>query len=405
MKTAVIVGAGHAGSQCAVSLRYEGFDGKIYLINSEAAAPYHKPPLSKKYLRADTPEAIPLRAASTYEKADVQWRHGWVVSIDTAGEFIALQSGETLSYDYLVLATGARNRTVRELDYLPNVFSLRTLEDAAQLHAGISKSTRFSVLGGGFIGLEVAASMAGMGRAVTVIEAADRLLGRVVAEDVSHRVQAGLAQLGVRVLTGRRDTHFEVSNDTNVGQTLTGLLLDDNSMVNTDALLVGIGARPNSEQADDAGIACANGIVVNEFLQTSDENVFAIGDCANFPHWQTGLPQRLQSVQNAVDQAKCVAQSIARQLPIRYHTVPWFWSDIGHMKLQIAGIHNGDTEQVIREEGDTFALYHLREGQVVCVESINGTKEHLLARKLIMHGTAVSAKDIHAGLDSLIALM
>lgn len=401
MKTTVIVGAGHAGSQCAISLRAEGYDGKIVLINDDADVPYHKPPLSKKYLASDSPEATPLRAFSAYEKADVDWIHSAVESIDTANNAVSLPSGETIAYDHLVLATGARNRQLPDLNACSNVYSLRTLDDAGKLHSALSSANEFAVLGGGFIGLEVAACLAALGRTVTVIEASDRLLGRVVAEAVSRRVKQGLSEMGVRVLTGCVDTRFEFSAEPSTTNTLTGLIVDIETIIRPDALLVGIGAIPNTQIAHEAGIVCDNGIAVNEYLKTSHDNVFAIGDCANFPHWQTASRVRLESVQNAVDQAKCLAKTITTQTPINYRTVPWFWSDIGAMKLQIAGIHTGDTEQVIREEGDAFALYHLKAERVVCVESINSTKDHLLARKLIEHGPPVSAQNIQTGLEKL----
>jgi len=401
MRTVCVVGAGHAGSQFAVSLRSEGFEGEIIIINDDIEVPYHKPPLSKKYLAAETPDITPLRAASAYTKADVTWKHQSVTKIDTGTQTLQLNDNSTLSYDALVLATGARNRSLQDLPDCHNVFSLRTSNDAARMHQQLNHVNTMAILGGGFIGLEVAACLASMDKSITVIEAADRLLGRVVAPEISERVQQGLMDLGVSIKTECVSSEFIVEQ-----QRLTSVEFpEEGASLPIDAMLVGIGAVPNSELADAAGIACANGIVVNETLETSASNVYAIGDCAQFPHWQTGANQRLESVQNAVDQAKWLAKSLVDKTTQPFRTVPWFWSDIGSLKLQIAGIHSGQTTTVQRVEGDAYALYHLVDQKVVCVESLNSAKDHMLARKLIDQGTQVSESDISQGIEAMKSLL
>lgn len=400
MSTVLVVGAGHAGSQFAVSLRTEGFDGEIIILNDDIEVPYHKPPLSKKYLAAEQPSITPLRAASAYTKADVKWLHQSVSQINTSSRSVLLSDNSSFVYDHLVLATGARNRTLPNLASCHNVYSLRTAEDAQRMHQQLGTIKDMAVLGGGFIGLEVAACLAALGKNVTVIEAADRLLGRVVAPEISKRVQGGLTQLGVTVKTRCINSDFNIKPPR-----LESITFPEGPALSVDAMLVGIGAIPNSELAAEAGIACNNGITVNGCLQTSAADVYAIGDCAEYPHWQTGGNQRLESVQNAVDQAKWLAKFIAGKTSDGFKSVPWFWSDIGAMKLQIAGIHSGNTRTIHREEGEAFALYHLVDQTVVCVESLNSAKDHMLARKLIDQGTQVSEADIQQGPEALKALL
>jgi 3-phenylpropionate/trans-cinnamate dioxygenase ferredoxin reductase subunit len=397
----LIVGAGHGGSQCAISLRAAGYDGEIILIDADdAELPYHKPQLSKKYLLSADQTAVSLRSASAYEKAYVSRISDSVTSIDTAKQVVSLLNGSDIFYSQLVLAVGANNRSLQPLAGLSNVHSVRTLQDSRRLRDVVLSAQRVEILGGGFIGLEIAACLAGMGKDVTVLEAADRVLGRVVSEEVSILVQKSLEQLGINVITGRMATDF-VSDD----GVLTSVTLDNGDSVNTELLVVGIGAVPNESVALSAGIACDGGILVDLSLRTGAANVFAIGDCARYPHWQTEKSERLESVQNAVDQAKLVATQIAEKSNLVYRTVPWFWSDIGPLKLQIAGIHQGDTEVVSRVDGDKFALYHLRKGCVVCAETINNAKDHMVARKLIGSDVQVTAEDILAGPDALKALL
>ena len=397
----IIVGAGHGGSQCAISLRAANYTGDIVLIDAdEAEVPYHKPPLSKKYLLSAEQSSVPLRPASAYEKANIEMLSDTVLKVDTTNQLVHLQHGGDIPYTQLVLATGARNRALPPLLGLSNVHSVRTLHDSTLLRDAVLPAQRIDVLGGGFIGLEIAACLAGMGKEVSVIEAGDRVLGRVVSPEVSERVQIALEQLGISLITRRLAKNFTSHNGT-----LQTIELDNGDTIATELLIVGIGAIANESVAAESGIACDDGILVNESLQTSNANVFAIGDCARYPHWQTQQLHRLESVQNAVDQAKMVATQIAEKSSIKYQTVPWFWSDIGAVKLQIAGIYQGDTEVVTRINDEKFALYHLQNNRVVCVETINNAKDHMLARKLINSDVAVTAQDIEAGPEALKALL
>ncbi|MFK8077849.1 MAG: NAD(P)/FAD-dependent oxidoreductase [Granulosicoccus sp.] len=401
LETTIIVGAGHGGSQCAISLRSEGYEGQIVLVDDDVASlPYHKPPLSKKYLLSEDQEAMPLRPASAYDKASVERIQDTVLNIDTATKTITLSKTGEMPYASLVLATGASNRVIPALTNLDNVHSIRSLQDTKRLRDLALRSNSVTILGGGFIGLEVAACFAGMGKTVRVLEASKRVLSRVVAPEISELVQHKLHELGITLELGAMAVEFTKSSNR-----LDSIHMDDGSSIDIELLIVGIGAMPNDSLAKSAGIHCDDGIVVDHSLKTSVTDVFSLGDCCRFPHWQTHTSVRLESVQNAVDQSKQVAQQIATGVASAYKTVPWFWSDIGPLKLQIAGIYTGETQTVKRREDDKFALYHLQNQQVVCVETINNAKEHMLARKLIALGVSVTAEDIVEGPGRLKSLL
>lgn len=397
----IIIGAGHGGSQCAISLRSEGYEGEIVLVDSDSAElPYHKPPLSKKYLLSEEQKETPLRPASAYEKAAVRRINDHVENVDIATQAVTLKTEGVLNYSSLVLATGARNRVIPALENLTNVHSIRTLQDTEKLRTLTLHSNNITILGGGFIGLEVAACLAGMGKQVRVVEASERVLSRVVAPEVSEIVQTNLRDMGIDLKLGVMATEFNKTENL-----LTSIQLDNQQLVNIELLIVGIGAKPNDSLAQSAGIACDDGILVNQSLESSTPGVFSLGDCCRFPHWQTLKSVRLESVQNAVDQAKQVARQIAIDKKEAYRAVPWFWSDIGSLKLQISGVYVGETETIVRHEDGKFALYHLQNDKVVCVETINNAKEHMLSRKLIASDVPITAENILEGADALKVLI
>lgn len=397
----IIVGAGHGGSQCAISLRSEGYEGQIVLVDEdEASLPYHKPPLSKKYLLSEDQKEMPLRPASAYEKASVERLQDTAINIDTATKTLTLSKTGDMTYTSLVLATGASNRVIPALTNIDNVHSIRTLQDTTSLRELALSANSVTILGGGFIGLEVAACFAGMGKKVRVLEASKRVLSRVVAPEVSDIVQRKLHELGITLELGAMAVEFNESADR-----LDSIQLDDGSIVDIELLVVGIGAMPNESLARSAGIHCDDGIIVDQSLKTSAADVFSLGDCCRFPHWQTQTTVRLESVQNAVDQSKQIAQQIATGVALDYKAVPWFWSDIGPLKLQIAGIYAGESQTVLRRDDDKFALYHLQDQHVVCVETINNAKEHMLARKLVAAGVSITEDDILEGPERLKSLL
>lgn len=380
MSGVVIIGAGHAGSQLAVSLRDEGFAGVITLIDAAADLPYHKPPLSKTFLKSPEAAPQPLRAALAYQAAGVQRLTGRVTAIDPAAQTVTLD-GRRLPYDDLVLATGAQNRMLPDLADAANVHSLRDLGDAQRLRAALPGADRIVVIGGGFIGLESAAALAAMGKTVTVLEAAPRVLARVAAPETSDRVQAVLAGMGVSLRLGwqgrgwRRDGNRVVAVQGPEGD------------VPCDLVLVGIGAAAETALARAAGLACNQGILTDATLRTSAQHVWAIGDVAETPHWQAdGAPLRVESVQNATDQARHLARLLTRGTKAGFRSVPWFWSDIGPLKLQIAGLSLGADRRLVRAAPDRLAVFHFRDGRLVAVETLNSPADHMLARQLLDAG-------------------
>ncbi|MGO4716266.1 NAD(P)/FAD-dependent oxidoreductase [Bradyrhizobium sp. 2TAF24] len=379
----VIVGAGHGGSQLATSLRQEGFDGPITLVSDETDVPYHKPPLSKAFLK--TPDMAPqlLRAESTYTDNAITLRFGARVSaIDLQARRLELDDGAPLPFDRLVLATGARARRLAIPGHdLTGIFTLRTADDARALRAAIPAAQSVAVIGGGFVGLEAAASLAGLGKQVTVIEAADRILGRVLAPAMSAYM-AGLHQsLGVKLLTGTGVARLDGANGR-----VTHVTTTDGTHVAADMVIVGIGANPDIGLATQAGLACDNGIVVDGALRTSVPEIFAIGDCVAYAHWQTGSHLRLESVQNATDQARHAARVLAGKPEIAgYREVPWFWSDQGPAKLQMVGLAIGTTRQVISgtPANGAFSIYHFRDDRLQAIDSINRPADHMLGRRML----------------------
>lgn len=380
MSGVVIIGAGHGGSQLAVSLRAEGYLRSITLIDASADVPYHKPPLSKTFLKS--PDASPqeLRAVSAYEQADIKRLAGTVSEISVARKTLTVQ-GNCIAYDDLVLATGAQNRMLPELVGAANVHALRDLADATRLRSALPQAVHVVVVGGGFIGLEVAAALSGMGRQVTVLEAAPRVLARVAAPETSERVETALRGLGIDLRTGWQGTGWKRDGDR-----ITAVLSTANEIA-CDLVLVGIGAEANTALARAAGIACNRGVLTDTCLRTSIPHVWAIGDVAETPHWQAdGASLRLESVQNATDQARHLARLIAHEEDATFRTVPWFWSDIGALKLQIAGLANQANRRLVRAEAGRLAVFHFRADALVAVETLNCPADHMLARQLLEAG-------------------
>lgn len=379
MSGVVIIGAGHAGSQLAVSLRAEGYQGAVTLIDPADALPYHKPPLSKTFLKDPAALPQPLRAASAYDAAGVVRVTGTVTAIDTAVQVVTV-GGAALPYADLVLATGARNRMLPDLAGAANVHSLRDLADAERLRDALAGAEAITVIGGGFIGLETAAALATMGKSVTVLEAAPRVLARVAAPETSARVEATLAGLGVTLRTG-----FMARGYARNGTCITAVLGAEGD-IPCDLILVGIGAVADTALAQAAGIACNQGILTDGHLRTSAPHVWAIGDVTETPHWQAGAALRVESVQNATDQARHLARILSGAALTPFRTVPWFWSDIGPLKLQIAGLALKADRRVVRDDGARLAVFHLAGDHLVSVETLNSPADHMIARQVLDAG-------------------
>jgi len=377
-----IVGTGQAGFQAAASLRQDGFAGRIVMIGDEPVPPYQRPPLSKSYLARDSGlDELWLRPESFYAQHQIEvLARETLTAIDRTERRLQLASGAELSWDHLVLATGARFRPLAvpgaELD---GVLPLRTLADADILRERLDQAREIVVVGAGFIGLEFASVAITRGASVHIIEVTQQPMGRVVSATISRFFTDAHRRWGAEVSLGTG-----VRRIMGAAGRVTGVETTDGQYLPADLVLICVGVIPNAELARGAGLAVDNGIIVDEYLATADPRVFAIGDCANFPTpFATGRV-RLESVQNAVDQGRCVAGQIAGK-PAVYDKVPWFWSDQGDFKLQIAGITVGHDTAVLRgdAEGGHFSVFCFRAGRLIGVESVNQTADHVVARRLL----------------------
>ena len=396
MTAVVIVGAGQAGSQVAASLRDKRFAGRIVLVGDEPGAPYQRPPLSKTYLTGQLASArLALRPMSFYDEHDIELIAGHAVSIDRERQRLWLASGRALEYTHLVLATGARNRELSVPGaQLDGVLGLRTMADADRIRGGLGTARDIVVIGGGFIGLEFAASAAKLGRAVTVVEASPRVMTRAVSPAVSEFYRALHERHGNRVLVGAGVAALHGTTK------VSAVELADGAVLPADLVVVGIGVIPNTELAAEAGLAVDNGIVVDAHMRTSDPDVSAIGDCAAYPCRHAGRQVRLESVQNAIDHGRCLADRLTGT-PEPYRSVPWFWSHQFDAKLQIAGMSAGYDEAILH--GDpavgAFSVFCFRSGRLVAVESVNRVPDHMAARRLLSAGRPLSQADVVDGFD------
>jgi 3-phenylpropionate/trans-cinnamate dioxygenase ferredoxin reductase subunit len=383
----IIIGAGQAGAQTAISLRQLGFDGAITLLGDEHAPPYQRPPLSKKFMTGEMDvERTYIRSAAYYAKSSVDLRTGVkVTGIDREAKTVACDDGTVLPYDHCVICTGTRARRL-ELPGgdLAGVFYLRTLEDSLRIRAAVADGARAVIIGGGYIGLEIAASLTKWQCRVTVLEALERVLNRVVALGVSDFFAAEHARQGVAIETGATVAALEGDGRVERVRCADGRVFD------ADIVVIGIGAQPNDELARAAGLACDNGIVVNEVGRTSDPAIFAAGDVTHHPNALFDRRLRLESVHNAMAQGKAVAGAIVGK-PQAYAEVPWFWSDQYDLKLQIAGVTDPDAEHLMRGDpaARAFSCLHLRDGRLVAIDAVNRGADFLAAKALIRDRTPI----------------
>ena len=396
----VIVGGGQTAAQAIQSLRQRKFEGHITLVGEEPLPPYQRPPLSKKYLAGELDrDRLFLRPMSFYDKNGVDLRLGVrAEELDPAAHVVRLDTDESLNYDGLMLATGSR---VRRLNLpgaeLPGVHYVRSVADVDEIMAAIRPGNRLAVVGAGYIGLEVAAVAATRGLAVTVLEAVDRVMARVVCPQVSRFYFDRHTRAGVDIRCGTTISHF-VGRDR-----VEAVVAGDAERIPCDLAIVGIGIAPVVDLADAAGLTCANGIRVDAYARTDDADIVAAGDCSNHPSHLYGGRVRLESVQNAIDQAKTAALSLLGENQ-PYDTVPWFWSDQYDVKLQIAGLSQNHDEVVLRGDPATqsFAAFYLAGGRLLAVDAINSPREFVLGKRLIAQGEAVPA-DILADPDADLA--
>ncbi|MPZ40177.1 MAG: pyridine nucleotide-disulfide oxidoreductase [Rhizobiales bacterium] len=377
----VIVGAGQAGYQVAASLRGKKFDGPIVILGEEPALPYQRPPLSKGYVKGEAKEStLLLRSADFYTTNNIEVRLDCcVAALDRTGREVVCAGGERMPYDSLVLATGGR---VRKLPVpgaeLAGVAYVRTLADAVALKPQIEAGGNVVVIGGGFIGLECASVVSVLGCKVVVLEAMDRLMARVVSPVLSDYYRDLHRGRGVDVRLGASVTEI-----VGTGGRVTGVRCGDGSTIPADLVVVGIGIIANDDLAKAAGLACDRGIVVDALLRTADPDIYAIGDCAAFPHPMAQGLVRLESVQNAIDQGKIVADAIMGEAKT-YAAVPWFWSDQYEVKLQIVGLtqHYDDTVTLGDVGTGRFSVLYFRDGAMIGIDSVNMPSDHVVGRKL-----------------------
>jgi len=369
-------------------LRQFGHEGPISLIGEEPLAPYQRPPLSKAWLKGEADaEDLMLKGDGFYEEHRIDLRlNEAATAVDRGARTVMLRDGAALAYDVLILATGARPRKLPAPGCdLAGVLELRSAADAEALKAALGPGKTLAVIGGGYIGLEVAASARALGAEVVVIEREDRLLARVASAPLSDFFHAYHRKHGVR---------FELSAGVEAlegkGGHVAGVRLADGRVIACDAVLVGVGAQPNIELAQAAGLDCGNGIVVDLEARTSDPAIFAIGDCTFRPLPLYGVDFRLESVPNALEQAKQAAAAICGR-PAPAGEVPWFWSDQYDLKLQIAGLAFAPDHRVIRGdvEAGRFAVFHMHRQRIVAVEAVNAPAEFMGGRLLIGRGAAV----------------
>lgn len=380
MEKIVIVGAGQGGYQAAASLRQEGFAGEILLLGEEPGLPYQRPPLSKAYMADGDGDRLLLKPASFYERSGITYAEATrVAGIDRAAREVVTEAGERHRYDHLILATGARNaRPPIPGQEAEGVLELRTLADAARIRARLAGTRHAIVIGGGFIGLEFAAMARAAGVAVTVLEAAPRLMGRALSPAMSEVFLDAHRAMGTEVRLGAAARRIEAADGR-----VSGVDTADLAVIPGDLVLIATGIRPNVELAEAAGLAVENGIVVDGTLLTSDPAISALGDVASFPLPEGGRV-RLESVQAAVDHARHIARRLVKGETAPYAAVPWFWSDQGKLKLQITGLGTAADEarDIPQPDGARMVLLY-RAGRLVAAETVNAPGQHMAARRLI----------------------
>jgi 3-phenylpropionate/trans-cinnamate dioxygenase ferredoxin reductase subunit len=383
----VVAGAGHAGFQLAMSLRQNGFAERILLVNDEGHLPYQRPPLSKAYLKGTGgPETLSFRPEKFFHDQKIEVIADRGTAIDRAARKLKLASGSSLDYGHLVLATGARNRLLDIPNAtLADVRYLRTLDESQALRERIADHHHAVVIGAGFIGLEFAATARAKGLEVDVVELGVRVMARAVTAEISEYFQLRHTAAGMRIHLGVQVTSIESD-----GKKVTGVSLSDGRHIPADLIVVGVGVLPNVELAAEAGLAVASGIIVNDRLLTADPDISAIGDCALYASQRFGSSLRLESVQNATDHGRCVAARLTGKDEV-YDGLPWFWSDQGPDKLQMAGLTTGYDRVVVRgdREQGQFSAFCYKGNQLLGIESVNRAGDHMFGRRLLGAGGSI----------------
>jgi 3-phenylpropionate/trans-cinnamate dioxygenase ferredoxin reductase component len=380
----VIVGAGHAGAQAAVALRQRKFTGSIAIVGAEPELPYERPPLSKEYLAGDKPfKRLLIRPATFWAEREIAMLSGReVVAVDPEAHQVTTADGERIGYRHLVWATGGAPRRLSCTGHdLAGVHAIRTRADVDQLRSELDSAARICVVGGGYIGLEAAAVLTKLGKAVTVIEAQDRVLARVAGEPLSRFFEAEHGARGVDLRLGASVTCIEERDGRVCGVRLAG-----DEVITCDIVIVGVGIVPAVQPLLAAGAEGDNGVAIDLFGQTTLPDVYAIGDCALHANpFADGLPIRVESVQNANDLAATVARTIDGE-PEPYHAVPWFWSNQYDLKLQTVGLSAGHDQAVVRGDmaSRSFSVVYLKHGRVIALDCVNAVRDYVQGRALVI---------------------
>jgi 3-phenylpropionate/trans-cinnamate dioxygenase ferredoxin reductase subunit len=401
-----VIGAGHAGGELAFALRQQGYAGPLTVVGEEGHLPYQRPPLSKAYLKGECETtSLYLRQQAAYEKANISLLLSRRVErIDRANKKLVFDDAREVSYSKLALATGGRARrmTINDAaraERTKNFHYLRNIDDVIAIRSRFEAGQRLVVIGGGYVGLEVAASAIARGVKVTVLEALPRVLARVTAPQMSAFYEKVHRDAGVDLRTNIEVTGLEFSA---AGDVVTNVHCTGGVVIPADFVVVGIGLLPNTELAQAAGLDVDNGIVVNEYAVTSDPDIVAAGDCTNHPSVFCGRRIRLESVPNAVEQARVAAGSLAGK-PKVYDSVPWFWSDQYDLKLQMTGLSQGYDQFVLRgaTENKSFAAFYLKEGRLIAVDAVNRAQEFMVAKRMV---AACKSFDVAALADESVPL-
>ena len=384
---AVIIGAGHAGGMTAISLRQRQYQGSITLIGEENSLPYQRPALSKGFLAGEIEEKrLYLKSQDYFDKNNIRIiRNCKVVAIDRNNKTILLENQKQLGYEKLVIATGSIVNKLKTSSRETDLYYLRTIRDSLKIREKLRSKNKITIIGAGYIGLEIASIATKKNLEVSVLELENRVMGRVVSAEVSDFFQKKHQSEGVEFKFNTSITDIEDRGKQK------RIICSDGSFLNTDVIVIGIGIKPNIELAINSGLKCDNGILVDVNGQTSDPHIFAVGDCSNHPNNIFKQRLRLESVQNAVEQAKSIAASIAgTHKP--YQKVPWFWSDQYNIKLQIAGVSQDHDRHVIRgfPEEEKFAVFYQKEKRLIAVDAINSPKEFMVGQKWIAMQAKIS---------------
>ena len=381
MKTGVlIIGAGQAGAMTAIALRQNKYKGAITIIGEEDHLPYQRPPLSKNFLAGTSPtKNLYIKSSIYYEKNQINiLLNNSVISINRTNKNIELKDGSKFYYKKLVIAVGSKlNRLDMHCDKR-DIYYLKTINDSIKIRSLLDKQKKIVIIGAGYIGLEIAAAACKKNHKIIILEADKRVMSRSVCPETSHFFEAIHEKEGVRFFLNTLITDIHQHDNEKI------ITINNNESINTEAIIIGVGVRPKTELAVKAGLDCRNGITVNEFCQTSDDNIFAIGDCANYPNSIYDQRVRLESVQNAIEQAK-IAASMINGMDLPDYQIPWFWSDQYNIKLRIAGVSAGYENYVDRGNisEEKFSVFYQKEGRLIAIETINDIKSFSVGKKLI----------------------